>query len=236
MILIVASVVDEAAAELAEKISSSAAVSLLTCRDLAQGRLALRHPDVLSSTFTVSGHEIPARSTRAVVNLLPAVFPDELFFYPQSEREYQAAEFHALLTFLLASLPCPVINRPTSMSLTGPYASPLGWYHLAGRLGVPVADVHFNSEQFANPFANPPRGESVEVTYLQGKILSAATGEVVDYTQALARAAGVEYLRATFTRRGEGVQLLSVSTVPNVRDQETRRALKQFFCDVEVAA
>src|SRR5437016_3011803 len=111
MILVLASLIDEAAASFARELASDAAASLVTCADLASGPLNLRHPDFDASTITVSGETIPVGRIGGIVNLLPAVFPDELIFYDEEEREYQAAEMHALLTFFLSSLGCPVLNR-----------------------------------------------------------------------------------------------------------------------------
>jgi len=224
MILVVCSVVDDAAVKLAEEIRSFAAASVLTCRDLAMSKCALRCPDVVASEINLHGHRVMANEIRGAVNLLPAVFPDELYFYPDSEREYQAAEFHALLTFFLAALPCPVVNRPTATSLVGPYSSRSAWLHVASNLTIPVAEVRLSSEDWANSQVMQAPGSPIEVVCLHGAVLS-GSGPPAEYACRLAAAAGVEYLRASFVRNDVGAALFSVSTVPNLRDAATRDGL-----------
>ena len=225
MILVMASAVDDAAVEFAEEISAFAAASVVTCKNLATESMALRYPNFLSSTFSAAGRVVSASDVRCIINLLPVVFPDELFFYPSEERDYQAAEFHALLTFFLSGFTCPVINRPTSMSLTGACSSPIGWYHLARKHGIPVVEVQVNSDEFVNPFGRDREQDALHVTYLHGEILSGVEPILENYTRMLAEAAQLEYVRATFVRRGVGFQLSSANTVPALRDPRTRTAL-----------
>lgn len=225
MILVACSVVDDAAARLAEEIRGFAAASVLTCRDLALGKCAIRHPEVAASVITVDGRSVTPGELRGVLNLLPAVFPDELYFYPDAEREYQAAEFHALLTFLLAALPCPVVNRPTATGLTGPYSGRTAWFHLAKSVEVPVVDVRLSSDEWAKPAE--ANGELTEVACLQGQVLGPADDVTADYVGRIRAAAGVEYVRATFVWCDREPALFSVSTMPNLRDAATRNALRQ---------
>jgi hypothetical protein len=225
MILVVCSVVDDAAVKLAEEIRSFTAASVLTCRDLAMSKCALRCPDVVASEINLHGHKVMGREIRGAVNLLPAVFPDELYFYPDSEREYQAAEFHALLTFFLAALPCAVVNRPTATSLVGPYSGRSAWLQVASKLRIPIAEVRLSSEEWAKSLAMRPPGSSMDVVCLHGAVLS-GSGPSAEYASRLAAAARVEYLRASFVRTGDvGVALFSVSTVPDLRDAATRDGL-----------
>ncbi len=232
MILIVASAADRAAAEFAETLSVSAAVSVVTCESLALESTAIRHPAILSSTLTVAGESIAAVEIEWVLNCLPAVFPDELFFYPPEEREYQSAEFHALLTFFLHSLPRPVINRPNSVSLTGSFSSPIGWYHLAHKLRIPLAEVNVTSTEVKNPFASLYAGELVHVTCLRGTVLSSSSALANQYTRALAQASGVDFLRAAFRPTHAGLEFTAANTVPNLRDPATRRALVELAVGV----
>ena len=225
MILIVASAADRAAAEFAETLSVSAAVSVVTCQSLALESTAVHYPAILSSTLTIDGQSIAVAEIDWVLNCLPAVFPDELFFYPPEEREYQSAEFHALLTFFLSALPCPVINRPNSVSLTGSFSSPIGWFHLAHRLCIPVADLHLTSDERTNPFASMYAGELVHVTYLRGNLLTPPCSPADEYTRALAQATGADFLRAAFRPAHNVFELTAVNTVPTLRDPATRQAL-----------
>jgi hypothetical protein len=230
MILILASIVDAAAAAFAEEFAAAASVSLMTCRDLAASRIALRHPDFAVSTLTIGGKQISVREISGIINLLPAVFPEELFFYPPEEQEYQAAEFHALLTFLLSGIDGPVINRPTGGSLAGPFLNPLAWYHVARRAGVPLCSISIDTDDFVNPFAVPVSATAFEVSCLGGSILSPSGTAADRNTLALSSVANVEYLRAVYERTANGnLELAMIRTVPDLSSAATRRALMDFF-------
>lgn len=230
IVLVLASIIDETAASFATEFVSDPAASLVTCAGLASAPLELRHPDFGASTISVRGDTISVTRLAGVVNLLPAVFPDELVCYDEAEREYQAAEFHALLTFFLSSLTCPVINRATATSLTGPFLNPLGWRPLARSLGLAVASIDLRSDAFANPLVVPAGRESLEVECLDGRVIC-PSGTVADaHTIALARRGGVEYLRAVYLPQADGgVQLLTAHTTPDVKSPVTRAAIFDYF-------
>jgi hypothetical protein len=230
MILVLASIIDAAAASFAKELASEAAASLITCADLASAPLNLHHPNFDASTITVGGETVPVLDLAGVVNLLPAVFPDELIVYDEAEREYQAAEIHALLTFFLSSLACPVINRATATSLTGPFPNPLGWRQLARSSGLAVAPMELRSDAFANPFTVPADRGAIEVECLGNRVI-APSGTVADaQTLTLARQGGVEYLRAVYLRDASGdVRYLTVHTTPDVNSAPTRAAVADYF-------
>lgn len=230
MILVLASIVDAAAAAFAEEFADAANVSLMTCRDVAASSIALHHPKFVDSTMTIGGREISVREIGGVINLLPAVFPEELFFYPPSEQEYQAAEFHALLTFLLSSIDAPVVNRPAGGSLSGPFVNPVAWYHVACCAGVPVYSISIDTDDFVNPFTAPVSATAFEVSCLGGCILSPSGTAADQGTLALSHLANVEYLRAVFDKGANGnPELIMIRTVPDIGSAATRRALIDFF-------
>jgi hypothetical protein len=55
-----------------------------------------------------------------------------------ADREYATMELHALLLSWLASLPCPVVNRPSPRGLGGDDRTTLEWLRIASRAGLPV--------------------------------------------------------------------------------------------------
>jgi len=230
VILLLASLVDKKALAFATEFPNPAAVSVVTCRDIAEDSSTFCYPDFLASTITLHGQTISVFSIRGVINLLPAVYPDELVFYPPEEREYQASEFHALLTFFLSALACPVINRPTPSSLTGPYLNPIGWYNMAHQLDIPVSSVSLDSDAFVNPFTPRQSETVVEVSCLGGSVISRSHTIADDYTITLARAAKVEYLKVVYNDGGqEGLQIISAHAVPDIANARTRKALIDFF-------
>jgi hypothetical protein len=222
MILIVASIADEAAAAFA----GEAAASLFTCYDLAVSKSALRYPDFHNSIISLKGKELAVTEITAVLNLLPAVFPGELFFYPEEEREYQSSEFHALLTFFLTALPCSVINRPSTMSLSGPYINPMRWSEAAVRAGIPLSKMTIEN-------THPPDGgfyrrkDLLTIECLGGTIISPSYTIADDYTRALVKNSNVEYLKVFYDR--EHFSFERAQSIPDVKDPQVRKLLINYL-------
>lgn len=63
--------------------------------------------------------------------------PASAGFASEDDREYAAAELHALLLSVLAALPGVVVNRPVPPSLSGADLTPAGWLALAASVGLP---------------------------------------------------------------------------------------------------
>lgn len=171
---------------------------------------------------TVAGNAVPVTAIRAVVNALPAVMPGSLAVYEAEEREYQAAELHAWLAYFLSALSCPVLNRPSPLSLGGPVLNPLGWLHLARAAGIPVSPVEVSSQ---DPPTAPaaPGSERVEVIWVNGMSVRTAAEE---YTAALARSCGLAYLNAWYDDDESGnPRLAGARSVPDLASEPTRRAL-----------
>jgi hypothetical protein len=230
MILVLASIIDEVAAAFVKELASDADASLITCTDLAAAPLNLHHPNFDASTITVARETISVGRLDGVVNLLPVVLPDELIFYDEAERDYQAAEIHALLTFFLSSLACPVINRATATSLTGPFHDPLGWRQLARSLGIAVSRIAVRSDAFSNPFTVAADDRSIEVGCLGNRVIAPSDTVADAQTLILARHGGVEYLRAVYIRGASGdVRYLTAHTTPDVKSAPTRAAIADYF-------
>jgi len=230
MILVLASIVDEAAAAFASELGSATVASLLTCADLASAPLNLHHPNFEASTITVGGEAISVGLLTGVVNVLPVILPDEILFYDEAEREYQAAEMHALLTFFLTRVACPVINRATATSLTGPFLNPFGWRQLARSLGIAVANLQMRSDPSVNPFAVPAGSDSVEVACLGSRVIVTSNTLADERTIALAQRAGVEYLRVVYLRDGnDDLRYLTAHTIPDLSSAPTRAEIAEYF-------
>lgn len=230
MVLVLASILDEPVVDFARELASHTAASLVTCADLASAPLNLCYPNFDASTITVSGNSVSVGRLAGVVNLLPVVLPREISFYDEAEREYQAAEMHALLTFFLSSLACPVINRATAMSLTGPFFNPFGWRQLAHSLGMPLAKIEMRSDAFVNPFALLAANKSIEVTCLGQRVIVPSNTMADEQTLALAQHGGVEHLRATYLRSENGdLRYLTAHTIPDLNSAPTRSAIADYF-------
>jgi len=227
MILILASIADTHAVAFAGEFPRPA--SVLTCNDLVRGPSRLFHPRFSDSTITVAGRTVRIGEISAVLNLLPAVLPNELAAYPPEERTYQAAEFRALLVYFLASLPCPVVNRASTVSLTGTVQNPAAWFAVAEAAGIPLA--HFKASSQNKGLANG-NGPVVRAAIVGGRIVERSRTVADGYTLELARRSRVEYLRAVYRCEPSGVRFLGADSYPDIRQPQTRAALRDYLLEV----
>jgi hypothetical protein len=221
VILVLAPAGDAGAAALVAELAPARA-SALSCVDLVSSHSCLRHPDFAASTLTVAGDRVAVGEISAVVNVLPAVVPAQLTCYDAAEREYQAAELHAWLAFLLSALECPVVNRPSSLSLTGPVLNPLGWMHRARACGLPLAAMAVCSEEPTAP-APVPASRRVTVTWVRGM---AARSTAERCTETLARSCDLVHLRAWYVVDDRGqARFAGARSLPDLACERTRAAL-----------
>jgi hypothetical protein len=150
----------------------------------------------------------------AIVCALPLITPAGVPFVHEEDRAYVAAELTALLTAVLATARCPVLNPPHGGCLSGPGWPPETWAVLARKVGVPTWPLRRGSEP--NPHPPPWRTPSAEaaepdavVTVCGRHVVERdADGVLVDRARRLAESAGVPLLTTTF-RQHAGVPLLT---------------------------
>src|SRR5262249_52229832 len=131
----------------------------------------------------------------------------------------------AWLSFFLSSLRCPVVNRPTPVSLTGPALTALSWTRLARAAGIATAPLTVDSRD-VRAALRPPEADGDDVVCIGGRVVSPAGSPLDAAALRLAEVAGVTYLRAWFDRDS---RLLGASSVPDLRPEPTRRALADYF-------
>jgi hypothetical protein len=227
LIVILARDGDAAARSLAARWGDGAGV--LCCADIGQRRTAIAHPRINNSTLTLADRSLPISRIEGVLNLLPAIAPADILFYPPEEREYQAAEFHALLLYFLCALSCTVINRPTPLSLNGPVFNALGWYHLASRLGIPLAPLTTAQDRLIPEFDSRD-SELIEVAILAGRIVRGSDTVADSHLIALAKEAQVEYLIARFWRQNPtNIRFIAANCVPDAGALWLESALTRVF-------
>jgi hypothetical protein len=88
------------------------------------------------------GNRIDSDEIDVVFNRLDFVAASH-FAQSVEDHTYAVAEMSALLLSWLASLCCPVINKPSSRGLTGARRGPTEWMMLAAKAGLPVQDSCF---------------------------------------------------------------------------------------------
>ena len=79
-----------------------------------------------------------------VLNRLLA--PAVPYFASAVDQNYAVMEMYALYLSWLNSLPCPVVNKASSMGLGVQTRSHAEWLMLAGKVGLPVRGLHFTSD------------------------------------------------------------------------------------------
>ncbi len=198
---------------------------VLSLEDLAASPSTLCDPGFERSELTVSDRRVGVRELTGVVNLVPTVLPGLLTFYDETEREYQAAELHAWLSFFLSALACRVVNRPTAISLTGPALSALSWLRLAHAAGITTTPLYLESQNIGPALRSPVPG-GADVVCIGGHVVSPTGSVADDIVLKLAAAVGVNYLRAWFD---EDDRLLGATSVHDLRPEQTRRALASYF-------
>jgi hypothetical protein len=224
MLLIVALRNDVAALSLVERWRSRGA-ALITARDLSAPGWKYELPAKGPSRFVAGGNMLSSRDVGGVVTRLAAVPASELSHVAAEDRSYVSSEMTAFLLAWLASLACPVLNRPTPNCLCGPNWRNEEWIHLAGRLGIPVRSIRHSTSQAAEAGAEP----GVSVTIVGQQCFGAVHPLLADYSRRLAVAAGAELLEVHFSGAGRNGSLQDVFLCPDVSRPEVADAILDRF-------
>jgi hypothetical protein len=212
VLVVLASASDSAAANMVARWGASRA-RLLTCRDLSRDGWRYRPGAASRSTAVVDGARMNASEIDGVVVRLPYVPAQELAHIALDDRAYVAHEMTAFLTAWLAELPCPVVNRPSPLCLTGPGWAHAQWLHAAEELGIRVA--------------RRPCGALTRVTVVGDMCVDAAAACLAEPALRVAAAAGVHLLDVHFDQRGE--RLVKIDIWPDLARAEVADALLAFF-------
>ncbi len=114
---------------------------LLTPVDLSQRGWSFDPSAPDAGQAVIGGRRVPARDIRGICVLLPAVTESDLGHIAAADRGYVAAEMTAFLCAWLTALPCPKVNPPSPVGLSGPNWRTERWVRTAAWLGLPVRDV-----------------------------------------------------------------------------------------------
>src|SRR5689334_3165689 len=141
MIVVVASSLDGASKQIVDRWSSNNA-TMCTCEDLStegwRHYLGSKHG---LSTAVIGRRKVKYDDITGVLVRRPWIFEQELGHVSISDRSYVAAEMNAFLISWLSSLTCPILNRPSAMSLSGPNWRQEQWVQAAAILGIPVNPI-----------------------------------------------------------------------------------------------
>lgn len=204
---------------------------LLTCADLSvigwQSTLAFP-----SATQVVVGREVIASADiQGVYVRLSYVMKWEIPHIRSGDRSYVAAEMNAFLTYWLAHLPCPVLNRPTATGLMGPNWRSQQWVYVAAQLGIPVYPLRQSSRELTIEVLQPePPIANVTVTIVGNQSFGTTDALLIHYARRLAEASQVELLAVNFTMDISGIRFLGVDLCPDVSSPELADAILAYLC------
>ena len=206
MIVILASGLDPAARDLAHAWKSYDA-RVLTAEDLHRpGWIFCPDDGAQGGSCVVQGSPVPNKDIRLVLTCRPSILPEELTGLHPEERRYAAAEMNAFLVAWLASLTCPMFNRPTATSLCGPAWSDVHWRIQAVRCGGRWA----------------ASGAEIRRVYVvDGQCLNPPNDRMESVLLAVAKAAKVRFLCAAC----DSENIVGVSSLPRGDRADVRDAI-----------
>lgn len=230
MLVVVARRSDQKARDLAERWANYGG-AVLTCEDLSVAGWRQLLGGHETSMVVIDGQVVEARRIAGVLTLLPYVTEGELVRIAREDRLYVASEMTAFLHFWLSGLPCPVLNRPTPVCLTGPGWRREQWVYVAARLGIPVETVAWRLDLAAGvPEKEESSAPRMTVTMVGPRCLGSADGTLVSYVRRLSRAAGVEMLSVDFRETETGFRLYDArSSWADISSPEVADAILEYF-------
>jgi len=223
MIVVVAGRFDRVAADLVLDWAAHGA-AILGPEDVS--RRGWRHdvhtPD--DGVAVVEGQPIAVSAIDAVIVRRPAIFEHELLGIVPADRQYVAAEATAFLIAWLASRKCPVFNRATATSLSGPNFRPEQWVRLAWTIGIPASAVarHVPAQEAV---AQAPRRVPVAVTVVDDRCLGEVDASLHEAARCLARASGMTLCDFLFDGPDGDAKFLTANPWPDLSRAEVREAL-----------
>jgi hypothetical protein len=198
--------------------------ALLTAEDLSVA--GWRHSLGSSATdrAVVGGRLVATGEIAGVLIRWPCVLPTDLGHIDPEDREYVAAEMTAFLRSWLTQLRCPVLNRPTAISLLGPAWRPEQWVHTAAGLGIPVRPIrrHARFAATASTLASP---DHATVTVLGDRCFGETHAVLAGHARRLAAAAGAALVDFQFTGPDAGAALISADLFASLDGDERADAV-----------
>lgn len=228
MILIVANRWDQTPALVASHWTHQP-VAVLTSADLSVSGWRQRLKTGCGETVVAEGKVLDQTDITGVLTLLPWVFENELVDVVPEDRSYVAAEMTAFLLFWLWRLRCPVLNRPSPTSLSGPYWRREKWVSVASGAGIAAEPVHRH--------AGSPTGSACGETPLIGATFTVVGNRVFGkadpvlgrHALCLARLAGVDLLAVHFSGPDRDSKFVSADVFPNFSEDSVADAVLEYL-------
>jgi len=201
---------------------------LMTPDDLSTAGWRQRFPPDGTQRVVASGEVLDQSAVAGVVVLLPLVSDLDLPHIRFDDRAYVAAEMSAFLRAWLTSLECPVLNKPSSLSLSGPGWRPEQWALAADRLGIRARAVR-RVVAASNGWTEDMSRDGASVTVVGPRALGIVDDALLRASEALAKDAGVELASFRFSSSRPDAELLSASLWPDISSELVADAIHAFF-------
>jgi hypothetical protein len=206
-------------------------VGLLTPQDLSVAGWRHSISSSVDGVAVVGGVLVPEKDVAAVFTRLHCISPEDLIQIEADDRAYAAAEMTAFLLFWLSQLKCPVLNRPTPASLSGPYWRQEQWVYHASQLGIPVRpiirrairSVSGQREQASTPIP------SATVTVVGNRLFGNTHATLKHQARRLANLAGVNLLAVHFSGPDPGAKFVTADTFPSLAEDEHSHAVLDYL-------
>jgi hypothetical protein len=195
LIIVFATEQDDSAALLVRQWADLGA-KLMTPADLSCAGWRV-YSDFPNSRSVIQGLSHDSSEVHGVLVRWPNIVASELYQIIPSDREYVAAEMNAFMIYWLGTLRCPVLNRPTARSISGPGWYPEHWNHAAARAGLKVQPVRRISALDGSQHPGIP-SSSIALSIVGDRVFGEATSELIAKARALAKIANVELVTFYF--------------------------------------
>lgn len=227
MLAVLARSGDEAACAFAARWTAQGA-RLLSPQDLSTAgwRYHLESPEI--STAVIGGQVVPVSEISGVWTRLHSVVPQDLGHIVAEDREYVAVEMTAFLVAWLASLTCPILNRPTPECAAGPNWRREQWVHTAALLGMPVLPMQRGTPR-AGGEAKEPSRDPATVTVVGPRCFGSVDAQLMVGAQRLADAARVDLLAVHFAGPEAGSAFLSADIWPDVTQPDIAGGILEYL-------
>jgi hypothetical protein len=230
MIVIVASRWDQTPALIAAQWTHQP-VAFLTSADLSMSGWRQRTNRANGATAVAEGKVLDQSEITGVLTLLPWVYEYELVDIVPEDRSYVAGEMTAFLLFWLSRLRCPVLNRPTPTSLSGPYWRREKWVSAAAQAGIPAEPVRRQARLKTGsiPDETPPIG--VTLTVVGDRVFGKADPGLERHALSLARVAAADLLSVHFSGPDPNSNFVSADVFPDFSRDFVADAVLEYLRD-----
>ena len=204
-------------------------VALMTPRDLSEQGWRYKPGAGDGCTVVAGGRILAARDIRGIVTRLASVGEEELVNIVPQDRAYIAAEMTAVLQAWLSEIKVPVVNRPSSTCLSGPYWRREKWVHVAAHLGIRVRAAQRKAFLHRGKEESTDHPSTTSVTFAGRKCVGDVHPTLGHQAERLAHAAGVQLLALEFSRPDADAEFLGAHLWPDIAESAVANAILECF-------